>query len=117
MPRIVCMLANEAVFAVDEGVAESETIDLAMQLGMNFPDGSLSWAKQIGYAKTVLILDHLHAEYEEERYRTAQLLRKLACHACFGLIYTDSHDKGKIQVNRIFHVRVLTKNANIAENL
>jgi 3-hydroxybutyryl-CoA dehydrogenase len=78
LPRIVCMLANEAAFAVMDGVAEPEKIDLAMRLGVNYPKGPLSWAKEIGYAQVVVVLDHLFAEYHEERYRAAPLLRRWA---------------------------------------
>lgn len=78
LPRIVCMLANEASFALTEGVAEAEKIDLAMRLGVNYPKGPLSWAKEIGYTQIVEVLDHLRAEYGEERYRVAPILRRWA---------------------------------------
>lgn len=78
LPRIVSMLANEAAFALGEGVAELKTIDKAMQLGVNYPKGPLTWAKEIGYPTIVETLDHLHAEYGEERYRVAPLLRRWA---------------------------------------
>jgi 3-hydroxybutyryl-CoA dehydrogenase len=76
LPRIICMLANEAAFAVSEGAAGPETIDQAMQLGTNYPKGPLGWAKEIGYDRVLAVLDHLHAEYKEERYRAAPLLRR-----------------------------------------
>jgi 3-hydroxybutyryl-CoA dehydrogenase len=78
LPRIICMLASEAAFAVGEGVADGETIDLAMTLGVNYPKGPLAWAKELGYTQVVAVLDHLHAEYGEERYRIAPMLRRLA---------------------------------------
>ena len=78
LPRIVCALANEAVFAVGEGVADPGTIDQAMRLGTNYPIGPLAWAAEIGYAHAIAVLDHLHAEYGEECYRVAPLLRKWA---------------------------------------
>lgn len=78
LPRVVCMLANEAAFAAGEGVADMGTIDTAMRLGVNYPRGPLEWAQSLGYAKTAAVLDHLHSEYREERYRAAPLLRRLA---------------------------------------
>lgn len=78
LPRLVCMLVNEAAFATGEGVADAETIDLAMTLGVNYPQGPFAWAKALGYRQVVAVLDHLHAEFGEERYRTAPLLRRLA---------------------------------------
>jgi 3-hydroxybutyryl-CoA dehydrogenase len=78
LPRLVCMLANEAAFAAGEGVADPETIDLAMRLGVNYPRGPLAWAKALGYSQVLAVLDHLYAEYHEERYRAAPWLRRLA---------------------------------------
>jgi 3-hydroxybutyryl-CoA dehydrogenase len=78
LPRIVCALANEALFALGEGVAEAETIDRAMQLGANYPRGPVTWGKDLGYRRVVAVLDHLHQEFGEERYRAAPLLRKSA---------------------------------------
>jgi 3-hydroxybutyryl-CoA dehydrogenase len=72
------MLINEAAFAVQEGVAKPDHIDLAMQLGVNYPRGLLAWAKEIGYAQVVDVLDHLYDEFRDERYRTAHLLRRWA---------------------------------------
>ena len=78
VPRVVAMLANEAAFALGEGVADAETIDAAMRLGANHPVGPLARAAALGYATIVAILDHLHSEYGEERYRVAPLLRRAA---------------------------------------
>jgi 3-hydroxybutyryl-CoA dehydrogenase len=49
-----------------------------MTLGVNYPKGPLAWAKELGFAHVVAVLDHLQAEYREERYRAAPLLRRLA---------------------------------------
>ena len=78
LPRIVCCLANEAAFAVAEGVAEPEAVDTAMKLGVNYPQGPLEWAATLGYRKVIAVLDHLADEYGEERYRVAPWLRNRA---------------------------------------
>jgi 3-hydroxybutyryl-CoA dehydrogenase len=78
LPRIVAMLANEASFALMDGVADLDTIDKAMQLGTNYPRGPLAWARSLGYLQVVGVLDHLRAEYGEERYRASPLLRRWA---------------------------------------
>ena len=75
LPRIVAMLVNEAAFAVLEGVADGETIDLAMRLGVSYPLGPLEWGRRIGWRRVLAVLDHLQAEYGEERYRACRLLR------------------------------------------
>jgi 3-hydroxybutyryl-CoA dehydrogenase len=76
LPRIVCMLANEAIFAVQEQVAEAEKVDLAMKLGVNYPKGPIAWTKELGYANVLAVLDHLYNEFHEDRYRAAWLLRR-----------------------------------------
>jgi 3-hydroxybutyryl-CoA dehydrogenase len=78
LPRVVGMLINEAAFAVQEGVASADHIDLAMQLGVSYPRGPLAWANDIGYAHVVDVLDHLYNEYKDDRYRAAYLLRRWA---------------------------------------
>jgi 3-hydroxybutyryl-CoA dehydrogenase len=78
LPRLVCALANEAAFALADGTADEPTIDLAMRLGANYPHGPLAWARRIGPARVVRVMDHLHAELGEDRYRTAPLLRRWA---------------------------------------
>jgi 3-hydroxybutyryl-CoA dehydrogenase len=78
LPRLVCMVANEAAFATGEGVADPATLDLAMRLGMNFPRGPLAWAAEIGYAQCSAVLLHLLYEYGEDRYRLAPWLRQQA---------------------------------------
>lgn len=76
--RVVACLANEAAFAVGEGVAQPEAVDTAMQLGVNYPLGPIAWAEQLGFGKVVAVLDHLRSEYGEERYRVAPQLRRWA---------------------------------------
>lgn len=75
--RIISMLINEAVEAKRLGVANDEDIELAMQKGVNYPKGLLSWGKEIGYSKISETLQNLYEEYQEERYRQSPLLRKL----------------------------------------
>lgn len=50
--RIISMLVNEAVEAKRLGIANDEDIELAMQKGVNYPKGLLSWGQEIGY-KTI----------------------------------------------------------------
>ena len=78
LPRIVGMLINEAAFAVGEAVADFSAIDQAMTLGMNHSRGPFAWAEMLGHARIVDVLDHLHAELGEERYRVAPVLRRTA---------------------------------------
>jgi len=78
LPRMVCLLINEAAFAELEGVADGATIDVAMKLGVNYPKGPLEWGKELGYNKVQAVLDHLFSQYHEERYRACVLVRQWA---------------------------------------
>jgi 3-hydroxybutyryl-CoA dehydrogenase len=76
--RILCQVVNEAHFTVGQGVASVEDVDTAMRLGFNWPRGPFEWASAIGPERVVGVLDALHSELGEERYRVAPLLRRAA---------------------------------------
>ncbi len=76
-PRIVAMLVNEAAVAIAEGVASAGDIDTAMKLGVNYPQGPLELADEIGLGEILAVLEALQAEYGDDRYRPAPLLRRL----------------------------------------
>ncbi|MDQ0416645.1 3-hydroxybutyryl-CoA dehydrogenase [Croceifilum oryzae] len=75
--RTLALLVNEASFALSEGVAKATDIDLAMQKGLNHPQGPLQWADQVGVHHLYAVLEGLQREYGEDRYRPAPLLRKM----------------------------------------
>ena len=75
--RILYMLINEAVEAKRLKIASDEDIELAMQKGVNYPKGLLSWGKEIGFGKISEILQNFYNEYQEERYRQSPLLKKM----------------------------------------
>ncbi|MFJ3259735.1 3-hydroxyacyl-CoA dehydrogenase PaaH [Pseudomonas sp. NPDC086581] len=75
--RTVAMLANEGADAVLQGVGSAGDIDLAMRAGVNYPQGPLAWAEQIGIGYLLRVLDNLQAAYGEDRYRPSLLLRRL----------------------------------------
>jgi 3-hydroxybutyryl-CoA dehydrogenase len=76
MPRILCMLVNEAHFAMMEGVAGGDDIDTAMKLGTNYPSGPLEFARKIGIRQVHAVLAALHGHFGEDRYRIAPLLQQ-----------------------------------------
>lgn len=78
LPRIICMIINEAYFACMEDVATPSDIDVAMRLGVNYPEGPIKWSQQISLRQVVAVLDSLHNDLHEERYRIAPLLRQMA---------------------------------------
>jgi 3-hydroxybutyryl-CoA dehydrogenase len=74
--RIISMLINEAVEAKRLGIANDEDIELAMQKGVNYPKGLLSWGQEV-VIKISETLQNLYDEYQEERYRQSPLLNKI----------------------------------------
>jgi len=76
--RILAMLINEAVDAVQLGIAAPGDIELAMTKGVNYPRGLLAWGDQLGAGQVLATVEALQAEYGEDRYRPSPLLRRTA---------------------------------------
>ena len=74
--RTVCMRANEAADAVNQGVCDAAAVDTAMRLAVAYPRGPLAWAEAIGLRTVTTVLANLAAAYGEDRYRTSPLLRR-----------------------------------------
>jgi len=82
--RVLMPMINEAVFAYMEGVAEPAAIDTVMKLGMNHPMGPLALADLIGLDTCLNILEVLHRELGDDRYRPCPLLRKYVAAGWLG---------------------------------
>jgi 3-hydroxybutyryl-CoA dehydrogenase len=76
--RIVAALINEAAFLLGEGGATPADLDEGMRLGVNHPRGPLEWSRALGLEHVLALLDALHRERGEPRYRAAPLLRARA---------------------------------------
>ena len=76
--RVLAMLINEAADALFMQVATREDLDLAMTKGVNYPKGLLKWCDEIGADKVIGTLETLREEYQEDRYRTSPLLKRMA---------------------------------------
>jgi 3-hydroxybutyryl-CoA dehydrogenase len=81
--RILCPMINEAIFLVQEGV-KPEDIDTAMKLGTNQPMGPLTLADFVGLDTLLYILQLLHRELGEDKYRPCPLLVKYVEAGWFG---------------------------------
>lgn len=75
--RILAPMINEAFFALMEGVASAEDIDVAMKLGTNFPMGPLQLADFMGLDTTLAAIQTLHREFADSKYRPCPLLVNL----------------------------------------
>lgn len=79
--RTIAMLTNEAMDAVQAGVASPEGVDLAMTSGVNYPRGPFAWAEALGLQRLLTVIDHLAGHYGEDRYRASSRLRRLVAGA------------------------------------
>ena len=82
--RVLMPMINEAIFCVHEGVATPEAVDTVMKLGMAHPMGPLTLADFIGLDVCLAIMEVLHRELGEDKYRPCPLLRKMVAAGRLG---------------------------------
>lgn len=75
--RIVCLMINEAIHALTEGVASAEDIDTAMRLGYDFKYGPLEMADRFGLDSVLAALERMFRDFGDLKYRPSFLLKKM----------------------------------------
>ncbi|RKQ35805.1 3-hydroxyacyl-CoA dehydrogenase [Oceanobacillus halophilus] len=73
--RMNCVIGNEAMNMLMEGVASPEGIDKAIKLGLNHPMGPLEMADLVGLDTRLRNMEYLHQTLGE-KYRPSPLLLK-----------------------------------------
>jgi 3-hydroxybutyryl-CoA dehydrogenase len=82
--RILMPMINEAVSCLDEGVATAEDIDTVLRLGAAHPMGPLALADLIGLDVCLSIMEVLHYDFGDDKYRPAPLLRRMVAAGRLG---------------------------------
>src|SRR5215475_5524150 len=75
--RILCPMINEAIFALQEGIATAEEIDAGMKLGCNHPIGPLALADLIGLDTMLSVMEVFYTGFNDPKYRPAPLLKEM----------------------------------------
>ena len=75
--RILCPMINEAIFALQEGIATAEDLDAGMKLGCNHPIGPLALADMIGLDTMLSVMEVFYKGFNDPKYRPAPLLKEM----------------------------------------
>jgi len=82
--RILCPMINEAIFALQEGLASAEDIDNGMRQGCNHPIGPLALADLIGLDVLLAVMNVFYADFNDPKYRPAPLLKEMVAAGYLG---------------------------------
>ena len=82
--RILCPMINEAIFALQEGIATAEDLDAGMKLGCNHPIGPLALADLVGLDVMLAVMEVFTRDFNDPKYRPAPLLREMVAAGYLG---------------------------------
>jgi 3-hydroxybutyryl-CoA dehydrogenase len=106
--RILIPMINESVFALEEGVASAEDIDLAMTTGANHPVGPLALADRIGLDTVLAICEVLYQDLGDPKFHPCPLLRRYVGAGWLGrktgrgfYVYEGSAERHEATSNKI----------------
>ncbi len=75
--RLLIPVLAEACFALQEGLASARDIDQAMKAGAGMPMGPFELADLVGLDVTLDVMETLHREFQDPKYRAPPMLRRL----------------------------------------
>jgi len=82
--RVLCPMINEAIFALQDGIASAVDIDEGMKLGCNHPIGPLALADLVGLDTLLSVMEVFHRDFGDPKYRPAPLLREMVAAGLLG---------------------------------
>lgn len=99
--RMICILINEALHILQEGVATAEDIDNAMRIGYNFQYGPLEMADRFGLDSVMAAMERMFREFGDLKYRPSVLLKKMVRAGNLGVKTGDGFFKYNKDGDRI----------------
>jgi len=82
--RVLCPMINEAIFALQDGIASAADIDEGMKLGCNHPIGPLALADLVGLDTLLSVMEVFQRDFGDPKYRPAPLLREMVSAGLLG---------------------------------
>jgi 3-hydroxybutyryl-CoA dehydrogenase len=82
--RILLPMINEAFFVLAEGDSTATEIDEGMKLGCNHPIGPLALADMIGLDVLLAVMQTIHDEFADSKYRPCPLLKEMVAAGYLG---------------------------------
>jgi 3-hydroxybutyryl-CoA dehydrogenase len=82
--RVLCPMINEAIFALQDGIATASDIDEGMKLGCNHPIGPLALADLVGLDTLLSVMEVFQRDFGDPKYRPAPLLREMVAAGLLG---------------------------------
>jgi len=82
--RLLCPMLNEAVLALQEGLASAEEIDRGMMQGCNHPIGPLALTDMVGLDVLLAVMNVCYTDFGDPKYRPAPLLKEMVAAGYLG---------------------------------
>jgi len=82
--RILCPMLNEAVLALQEGLASAEEIDNGMKQGCGHPIGPLALIDMVGLDVLLAVMEVFYRDFNDPKYRPALLLKEMVAAGQLG---------------------------------